>query len=288
MRALLSSAPGDPPAGSRPPGAVIVRRNPFDATDRMLAPLLAPSSLADLARAHGVDPKAQPVIARCDGRLVLQRDWASRVATATSIVEFESLPAGGGGGGGGKNTIGLVLSIAVSVLAMAVAGPLAGAIGFTAGTFAFTAASAAISAAIAIGGTLLINAIIPPQAAAGYQSATGGQASPTYTLAARGNQARAFAVTTPHRNAANPEVPTWREGGVDAEMSVWQAVFMPSATTRDRRDVLNTAINRALGQEALRKRLADLGADRILSLSVAESEAYLAAEVTRWEALLKR
>jgi len=105
---------------------------------------------------------------------------------------------------------------------------------------------------------------------------------------ARGNQARAFAVTTAHRNAANPDVPTWREGGVDAEMSVWQAVFVPSATPRDRREILNAAINRALGQEALRKRLGDLGADRILSLNVAESEAYLAGEVTRWEALLKR
>jgi hypothetical protein len=52
--------------------------------------------------------------------------------------------------------------------------------------------------------------------------------------------------------------------------------------------VLNAAINRALGQEALRKRLGDLGADRILTLSVAESEAYMAGEVTRWEALLKR
>ena len=105
---------------------------------------------------------------------------------------------------------------------------------------------------------------------------------------ARGNQARAFAVTTPQRNAANPDVPTWREGAVDAEMSVWQAVFVPSATPRDRRDTLNAAINRALGQEVLRKRLADLGADRILTLNVAESEAYLAAEVARWEALLKR
>ena len=105
---------------------------------------------------------------------------------------------------------------------------------------------------------------------------------------ARGNQARAFAVTTPHRNAANPEVPTWREGGVDAEMSVWQAVFVPTATPRDRREVLNAAINRALSQEALRKRLGDLGADRILTLSVTESEAYMAGEVTRWEALLKR
>ncbi|NBQ76278.1 MAG: hypothetical protein EBU14_13165 [Acetobacteraceae bacterium] len=34
--------------------------------------------------------------------------------------------------------------------------------------------------------------------------------------------------------------------------------------------------------------VADLGADRILTLNVAESEAYLAAEVARWEALLKR
>jgi tripartite-type tricarboxylate transporter receptor subunit TctC len=105
---------------------------------------------------------------------------------------------------------------------------------------------------------------------------------------ARGNQARAFAVTTAQRNVANPDIPTWREGGVDAEMSVWQAVFVPAATPRDRREALNAAINRALSQEALRKRLADLGADRILTLNIADSEAYLAGEVARWESLLKR
>lgn len=105
---------------------------------------------------------------------------------------------------------------------------------------------------------------------------------------ARGGQARAFAVTTARRNAQNPDVPTWREMGVDAEMSVWQAVFVPTATPRDRREVLNQAINRALENEALRKRLTDLGADQMLKLSVPESEAYLAAEVARWERLLKR
>jgi hypothetical protein len=34
--------------------------------------------------------------------------------------------------------------------------------------------------------------------------------------------------------------------------------------------------------------LGDLGADRILTLSLAESESYMVGEVTRWEALLKR
>ena len=105
---------------------------------------------------------------------------------------------------------------------------------------------------------------------------------------ARGGQARAFAVTTAARNPTAPEIPTLREMGVDAEMAVWQAVFAPAATPRPVREVLQAAIARALAGEALRARLAGLGADRIPALGIAETEAYLAAEVTRWEALMRR
>ncbi len=102
----------------------------------------------------------------------------------------------------------------------------------------------------------------------------------------RGGLARAFAVTTPRRSAAAAEVPTLKEAGIDAEMSVWQAVLVPAATPRPVREALQGAIARALADEGLRNRFTELGADRVLGLGVAASEAYLAAEVERWEAIL--
>jgi tripartite-type tricarboxylate transporter receptor subunit TctC len=104
---------------------------------------------------------------------------------------------------------------------------------------------------------------------------------------ARGGLARAFAVTSAQRSAAAPDVPTLREAGIDAEMVVWQAVLMPAATPMTLRAELQGHIAAALATPALRGRFTELGADRVLGLGLAESEAYLAAEVTRWEAILR-
>ena len=59
-------------------------------------------------------------------------------------------------------------------------------------------------------------------------------------------------------------------------MSVWQAVLMPAATPRPLREALQAAIAAALAEPALRGRFAELGADRVLGLGVAESEGYVA------------
>jgi tripartite-type tricarboxylate transporter receptor subunit TctC len=104
---------------------------------------------------------------------------------------------------------------------------------------------------------------------------------------ARSGLARAFAVTTAVRSPAAPEVPTLKEAGIDAEMTVWQAVMAPAATPRPVRDAVQAAIARVLAEPALRSRFAELGADRVLGLGVTESEAYVAGEVARWEALLR-
>lgn len=171
-------------------GSLVIRRNPFDHRDRTVLPVGGGETVAELARRHGIDRHAQAVICRMDGRWLLQRDWAATVAGSGSVIELTALPADGGGGGGGKNTTALVLSIAVSVLAIAVGGPLAGLAGFASGSFGFGLASAAITAAISIGGTLLINALIPPQAATAASYGALAAPSPTYSLSARGNQAR--------------------------------------------------------------------------------------------------
>ncbi|MCO6415457.1 tripartite tricarboxylate transporter substrate binding protein [Siccirubricoccus sp. KC 17139] len=104
---------------------------------------------------------------------------------------------------------------------------------------------------------------------------------------AKGGQARAFAVTSPERSPAAPEVPTWREIGVDAEMLVWQALFLPAGTPAPVRAALHAAVARVQQTEAVKRKWTELGVDRVLALSPEESERYVAREVERWEALMR-
>lgn len=104
---------------------------------------------------------------------------------------------------------------------------------------------------------------------------------------AKGGQARAFAVSRPERSPAMPEVPTWREVGVDAEMQVWQAIFVPSATPAPIRAALHAMFARVQEGEAMRRRWQELGVDRVMALPPPEAERYFAAEVERWEPIMR-
>lgn len=104
----------------------------------------------------------------------------------------------------------------------------------------------------------------------------------------KGGQARAFAVTGPERSPAAPDLPTWREIGVEAEMVVWQAVFVTAETPAPIKSALHAAIARVQQSEALRRKWTELGVDRVLALPPAESEAYVQRDVARWESLMAR
>jgi tripartite-type tricarboxylate transporter receptor subunit TctC len=104
---------------------------------------------------------------------------------------------------------------------------------------------------------------------------------------ARGGQARAFAVTSAGRSPALPEVPSLREIGLDAEMNVWQAIFTASATPPAIQATLHRAIAAAMGTEAMARRMAELGVDRILASPPEAAQRYVTAEVARWEGLLR-
>ncbi|WP_165585367.1 tripartite tricarboxylate transporter substrate binding protein [Roseococcus sp. SYP-B2431] len=103
---------------------------------------------------------------------------------------------------------------------------------------------------------------------------------------ARGGGARALAVTSARRSRFAPDIPTWREIGVDDAFSVWQGVFVSSATPPAIRETLRQAIVRALRTEATQRRFAELGADNVLGGTLEESEAVVRAEFARWNSLL--
>jgi tripartite-type tricarboxylate transporter receptor subunit TctC len=73
---------------------------------------------------------------------------------------------------------------------------------------------------------------------------------------------KAYAVGTPERNPALPNVPTAKEAGLpEFRASAWNALFAPKGTPKPIVDKLNAALVAALDDEGVRKRLIDLGGE---------------------------
>jgi tripartite-type tricarboxylate transporter receptor subunit TctC len=73
---------------------------------------------------------------------------------------------------------------------------------------------------------------------------------------------KAYAIATPQRNPSLPNVPTTKEAGLPAfEASAWNALFAPKSTPKPVVEKLSAALDKALDDEGVRKRLLDLGSD---------------------------
>ncbi|MCK9916043.1 hypothetical protein MXD81_43505 [Microbacteriaceae bacterium K1510] len=73
---------------------------------------------------------------------------------------------------------------------------------------------------------------------------------------------RAYAIGTPERSPVLPDVPTTTEAGLPQyQASAWNAVFAPKGTPKEVTQKLADALDKALDDPAVRKRLLDLGSD---------------------------
>lgn len=73
---------------------------------------------------------------------------------------------------------------------------------------------------------------------------------------------KAYAIGTPERSPVLPDVPTTAEAGLpEYQASAWNAVFAPKGTPKEVVDKLADALDKALDDPAVRKRLLDLGSD---------------------------
>ncbi len=71
---------------------------------------------------------------------------------------------------------------------------------------------------------------------------------------------KAFAIATPARSPALPNVPTTKEAGLpNYEVSAWNAIFAPKGTPEAIVKQLSDALDKALDDPNARKRLDDLG-----------------------------
>jgi len=105
----------------------------------------------------------------------------------------------------------------------------------------------------------------------------------------RGGAIRAYAIASPERSPALPDVPTTKEAGLpDYQVIAWNAIFAPVGTAPEITAKLNDALRKALADEGTRTRLLNLGA--VLPSGAEQTQAFLGdfvkSEVARWNKAL--
>jgi tripartite-type tricarboxylate transporter receptor subunit TctC len=103
-------------------------------------------------------------------------------------------------------------------------------------------------------------------------------------------QIKAYAIGTPERSPALPNVPTSKEAGLpEFQAQAWNALFAPKATPQPVLDKLSDALDKALDDEQTRKRLLELGS--VLPDKAGRSQQALASlvksEIDRWTPIIK-
>ena len=78
----------------------------------------------------------------------------------------------------------------------------------------------------------------------------------------QGGTIKAYAIATDKRDPSLPNVPTTKEAGLpDYQASAWNALFAPKDTQKEIVAKLSAALDKALDDDATRKRLLELGSD---------------------------
>ena len=100
---------------------------------------------------------------------------------------------------------------------------------------------------------------------------------------------KAYAMSGSERLQALPDVPTARQAGVDYQMSIWAGIFAPKGTPKEIVAKLAGALDRALDDASVKKRIADLGGSLPAKVErkPAKFDAFVKAEIARWSPILK-
>ena len=166
-----------------------------------------------------------------------------------------------------------------------------------------TLANAGIGAASHLCGMLFMDAIDTPLTSVPYQGTgpamtdlIGGQVdfmcdqttNTTGQIAA--GAVKAYAVTTPERLAALPDLPTTAEAGLpEVEVGIWHGLYAPAGTPQPVIEKLTAALQTALADPQVATRFGELGtlpepADRATPEALS---AQLAAQIALWKPVIE-
>jgi tripartite-type tricarboxylate transporter receptor subunit TctC len=109
---------------------------------------------------------------------------------------------------------------------------------------------------------------------------------PIQTPNIRSGTLRAVAVTTSTRSPALPEVPTMKEAGLDYEVPFWTALYAPAGTPKDIVNKLAVAAGKAMKDEAVSKRLGDVGTESVGS-TPAELDVETRRQFSLYQAIIR-
>ena len=104
-----------------------------------------------------------------------------------------------------------------------------------------------------------------------------------------GGAIKAYGVSSGERLASLPNVPTAKEQGVNYQMSIWAGIFAPKGTPKEIVDKLAAALDKALDDPDVKKRLGELGGSIPAKdeRTPAKFSAFVKAEIARWLPILK-
>ena len=105
----------------------------------------------------------------------------------------------------------------------------------------------------------------------------------------KGGSVKAYGISASERLAALPDVPSAKEAGIKYDMSIWAGIFAPKGVPKEVVDKLAAALDKALDDPAVQKRLGDLGASipAKQERNPATFDRLVKAEIARWAPILK-
>lgn len=103
----------------------------------------------------------------------------------------------------------------------------------------------------------------------------------------QGGKLNGVAITSAQRSPRLPQVPTVAESGLPGfEFMSWYMLLAPAKTPAPILEKLNTELRRMAQQPDYRARIEDTGGEAV-SMTLAQSQAYLQGEFTRWAQVVK-
>lgn len=121
--------------------------------------------------------------------------------------------------------------------------------------------------------------------------AMGGQIPMTFATVSQalaqyqGGLLRALGVTSEKRNASIPDVPTFKEQGVDLVASEWYVLLAPAKTPKPIITRLNAELRRMIAAPDFGARLQGL---EPISSTPEEAKSFVAGEIARWSPVIKK
>jgi tripartite-type tricarboxylate transporter receptor subunit TctC len=113
------------------------------------------------------------------------------------------------------------------------------------------------------------------------QFATVAQALPQY----KAGQLRALGISSAERYASVPEIPTFKEQGIDVVTTEWYGLLAPAGTPRPIVDKLNAEMKRITSLPGMGDRLSAI---ELTHSTPEELGAFIKAETERWSAAIKK